>query len=425
MQFMLQRSCSCRSRRRGAIVVLVALLLVAMFGFVALCVDIGWTTLTKSQLQNAADSAAAAGASQLAKNYGAYSIPLQPNRSGLIAAAVDDAGRFATRFGGLNGAGGVSALRILQGDIEFGFMDAAGNLNSKGFAGYPNTISVVARRDGSANAPLNLFFAPILGKKTQSLYAVSSATVYTGLIRSFDPNGGGEGKGAQFTSGDGAWGEGYAAEGDGFHCGLLPLAFNVHTWNSFLTTGLSPDGLPHSDATGAPQIHVYPCPHNAPGNFGLLCIGAWTNSNSDYSNWVLNGPSAADIQYLVDGGFLPVSRQSPKNWKGSPGLRSSLSDDFAAIIGQPRLLPLFEPASLVPFQAASGNGSNTTYRIVGFAGVTVTEVRGSGGNLTISVKPCDVVEPTAVFDPSTVYPAGAEPLTQLKTFTHPAPKFSR
>ena len=415
---------STRRTRRGALVVLVALLLVGIFAVVALCIDIGWTTLTKSELQTAADAAAAAGVTQLSANYGAYSIPSQTNRSGLIASATQGAKSYATQYGGYNNAGGVASLAILPADIQVGFTDASGNFQLN-YAGYPNTLKVIARRDASANSPLPLYFAPVLGMKTTSLTASASATIYTGLISSFDPNGGGVSSGSTFSAGDGVYGEGYGSAGAGFACGLMPVAFDVNTWKSFCASGVSPDGATHTDSTGTPQIQIYPTPQNSPGNFGLLCIGPDTNSDPAYSNWIQNGPSASDLQTLLDAGKLPVSEQSPKNFKGSPGLKSNLGSDFAAIIGQRRLLPLFAPASQSPYQAASGNGNNATYSIVGFVGVMVTQASGNGNNLSISVTPCDVIDPTAVFDPSSVYPAGAAPASQLKTFTHVAPRFTQ
>jgi len=123
-------------------------------------------------------------------------------------------------------------------------------------------------------------------------------------------------------------------------------------------------------------------------------------------NWLLNGPSSSDLQFLLDSGELPTSPQAPRAWKGTPGLRTALRKAFTDIIGQPRLLPLFQPASLTPYQAASGRASNATYNIVGFVGVTVTSVTGAGDHLNITVQPCDVTDTTAVFDPSTIYPAG-------------------
>ena len=123
--------------------------------------------------------------------------------------------------------------------------------------------------------------------------------------------------------------------------------------------------------------------------------------------------------------MLPVSQQDPRDWKGSPGLKNSMNFDCAAIIGQPRLLPLIEPKSNAPYQAASGNGSNTTYRIVGFVGVKISQVTGNGNNLNVSIQPCLVIDPTAVYDPASIYPLGAEPASQLKALTGVSSKFAR
>lgn len=421
------------AKRRGAIVVVVVLLLIPLLAFMAFCVDIGWITVTKSELQNAADSSAAAGARQLMDNYGAYSLPAQPNRAALIDGAKQAASTYSRRFGGYNAAGGVTSLTILPEDIRFGFTDANGVFQA-GASGYPNTVQVLARRDASANGALPLFFARVLGMSDTTVSASAAATIYTGLIASFDANGGGEGPadgggagsaGEFSANGEGAWGEDYGSAGDGFQCSLLPVAFDVNTWTTFCETGLSPDNVLHTDVNEAPQMRIYPSPQTAPGNVGLLCLGTWTNSDPAYRNWILNGPGEGDLQSLAAQGSFPVSMDSPRPWKGSPGLKSELRAEFEAIIGQPRLLPLFQPASLIPYQAAAGTGSNATYNIVGFVGVMVTEVTGNGGNLNISVQPCDVVDPTAVFDPATLFPAGAEPATQLRTFTHTAPKFTR
>ena len=437
MKKVFQVSAPAAPRRRGAIAVLMAVLMIPLLAFVAFCVDIGWVTSTKSELQNAADSAAAAGARQLVNNYGVYASTASSKRQNLINGAEQNATTYSRRFSGHNEAGGVTSLNMLPEDVQFGFTDASGNFQpSSARPGYPNTVQVLARRDGGANGRLPLFFAAAIGHRDTALTAAASSTIYTGLITSFGPprqvpgrNGGGgvgvgvgEGPGGD---GDGAWGDDYWNDGVGFHCGLLPVAFDVNTWNLFFASGASPDGLVYADDTGTPEIKIYPSPQQAPGNFGLLCIGTPTNATPDFQNWILNGPCVADLQSLASSDAFPVSQESPRPWKGTPGLRSTLRSDFAAIIGQPRLLPLFQPASTTPYQAASGAGSNASYNIVGFVGVMVTKVTGSGGNLDITVQPCSVLDPTAVFDPATIVPAGAEPSSQLKTFTFVSPKFSR
>src|SRR6266480_3504387 len=50
-----------RQKRRGAVIPLVAITLVALMGMVALAIDIGMVAVAKTQAQNAADTAAMAG----------------------------------------------------------------------------------------------------------------------------------------------------------------------------------------------------------------------------------------------------------------------------------------------------------------------------------------------------------------------------
>src|SRR5436305_1648343 len=54
-----------KTRRAGAIVPLTAIMLIVIMAFLALSIDLGYMILVHSQLQNAADAAALAGASQL------------------------------------------------------------------------------------------------------------------------------------------------------------------------------------------------------------------------------------------------------------------------------------------------------------------------------------------------------------------------
>jgi Flp pilus assembly protein TadG len=406
--------------RRGAVVAFVALMLVAIFAVIALCVDIGWTTLTKSQLQTAADASAAAGASKLTDNYSSYYLTAVADQYHAIQTASSTAAEFAKRYGSYNGAGGTKSLTIRDADIELGFTTADGTYTAS-YSGYPNTVKVTARRDGAANTPLNLFFGYATGINTLDLAASAKAIAYGGLITSFNPNGGGIGPSGNNSNG---WGHNYASSG-GQSCTLLPFAFDVNHWNAFMATGVSPDGQKNLTLDGMPQIKIYPSPHNSPGNFGLLCIGPPTNSEPSYADWIRHGPTSSDLQYLLDHEMLPVSQQDPRDWKGSPGLKNSLNTDCAAIIGQPRLLPLFEPKSKAPYQAASGNGSNTTYRIVGFVGVKISQVTGNGNNLKVSIQPCLVIDPTAVYDPATIYPLGAEPVSQIKALTGVSSKFAR
>jgi len=66
-------------------------------------------------------------------------------------------------------------------------------------------------------------------------------------------------------------------------------------------------------------------------------------------------------------------------------------------MGVPNLIPLFAPVTPIPnYVAASSQGQNATYSIIGFAGVTITQADGSGDNMNISIQSRAIVDPTAV-----------------------------
>jgi Flp pilus assembly protein TadG len=372
------------SVRRGAVAVLIAIMMIPLLCLLALGIDAGWIALTKTELQNAADAAALAGAEQLMNGYVLYNLPNQANQAGVLSTAKAGAIAKAKQVASANGAGAVKSLVLNDVDVEFGFTDAQNNYSTLDqHGGYPNTVKVVLRRDNTVNTPLTLFFGRIVGMNSTTVTAMAAATTFAGRITAFDP-------------------------GAGLNGLLLPVAFDNNAFNQYLVNGRSPDGTIHAGPNGAPQIDVYPSPTNAPGNFGLVQIGTPTNSASDYSTWVSQGPSSSDIAYLKNNGLLPVSLTAPQWWDGSPGLKSSLSGAFSdlAAAGKHKLIPLFAPASTSPYQGPKGQGSNSYYDIVGFAGVTITEGGGNGGNLNVSVQPCAVIDPTAVYDPSSIAPTG-------------------
>ena len=381
----MSRKRALKRSRRGAVVVLVALLLIPILAFVALSVDIGWIALAKSELQSAADSAATAGAQQLMSGAVQYNIP-GASQGTILSTAKTSASTYAKQYSGFNAAGGVGSLALNNPDIQFGFTDASGNY-SPGGSGFPNTVKVVVRRDGSANGPLGLFFAPLLGVNSKSLTATAAATIYAG------------GTITGFNSSAGIYGS------------LLPVTVDVNTWNTFYTTGKSPDGNTYAGPNGAPQLQAYPSPKNAPGNIGLLCVGPPTSNTPTFSSWIDQGPSSSDLAYLTGNGQVPATASNPTSWNGGPGMKSVNTSDFASVIGKPRLIPLFQPVSTSPYQAASSSGSNTYYNIVGFVGATITQASGNGSNMNISVQPCATLDPTAIFSPSSIVPFGVNGTT--------------
>ena len=81
-----------REKERGAIAVLVALLMVVLLGFAAIAVDQGMLYAQKAQMQNGADAAALAIAQDCAKRGTALCVPAAPGTALQLAKANTNSG---------------------------------------------------------------------------------------------------------------------------------------------------------------------------------------------------------------------------------------------------------------------------------------------------------------------------------------------
>jgi Flp pilus assembly protein TadG len=387
-------------RRRGAIAPLTAIFLAVLVGLMAFAIDLGYAASVQAQLQNAADAAALAGAERLQNLYVQYYAPGQTQQTQIFNLATADTSdpngpiRTAQRFSTANVAGGVN-LQLLTSDISFSYYDGKNPFVPAQFpATFPNTITVAVRRDSTANGSLSLFFARIFGMGSIDMKATASATIYAGEVSSLQviPN---------------------------VNAHILPVALDVNVWTKYYNTGVSPDGTIHVGPNGDPQLQVYPFDTDTPGSFGLLDVGPPQNNAPAFRTWIDYGETPNDISYLLNNGLLPVSPAAPEPWKCGPGLKSTLLTDFQSQIGVPNLIPLFVPASPQPnYVAASGNGQNATYAIVGFAGITISQATGTGSNMNISIQPCAIVDPTSIIlNPSPARPTQSNNFsTKLSTF---------
>jgi hypothetical protein len=150
---------SANSRERGAVLVIVAVLIVALIGFAALVVDIGKLYKVRSELQNASDSAAHAGA-----------VSLDRTAAG-INAARDNAKAYAL----LHNANR-SAVVLADEDILFGHWDeATRTFTSLGSdptnPAIVNAVRVIDRRQDQTQNPVLLDLAPLLGKTKADVHS--------------------------------------------------------------------------------------------------------------------------------------------------------------------------------------------------------------------------------------------------------------
>jgi Flp pilus assembly protein TadG len=369
--------------RRGTIVVLSALLIVFLMIMVAFAVDMGYVLVVRTQLQNAADAAAMAGCSKLLDQ---SVLTGSPSTSTFEASARAE----AQRLSGANYGGGVS-LSIADnpsngstGDIVCGYLSNPSNLDQSldTSSTTPNSVQVRVRRDSTTNGSLGLFFARVMGINSTSLTATATAT-YRDHISGFSIHT-----------------PGYTT------CKLLPFALDVNTWNSVLA-GNGPDNFSRDPSTGAvtsgsDNIHeckLYPLSNGAggkgknalpPGNFGTVDIGAANNSTADLARQIVYGPNASDLAHFPNG----VCQLDPTTHvlllNGDTGVSAGVKDELASIIGQPRIIPLYS--------SVSGPGNNAVYTIVGWAGITITEVvlTGSLSSKHLTIQPCFCIDANAL-----------------------------
>ena len=148
--------------QKGVALVLVAVMILVLLGFVALAIDVGYLMVTRNELQNIADGAALAACGELGAIYQSMPPADQPSYicGGDELAAITDK---AIDVGQNNRAGGVEGILIQEVDVIIGTWDP--DRNPKFLAGYdqPDAVRVIARRDENANNPITTFFAGLLG----------------------------------------------------------------------------------------------------------------------------------------------------------------------------------------------------------------------------------------------------------------------
>jgi Flp pilus assembly protein TadG len=363
-------------QRTGAVVPLVAVMIVFLLGMIAFGVDLGYIAVTQKEVQNAADSAAMAGTSQLLDRNALKGAPSQ-------SAVVANARATAQSFSSKNTAAGVSLLLDANagndpaGDIVCGRIDNPTNLSSpldttatKKF----NSVQVRARRNKNQNGSLRLFFGSVLGRGTQDLAAKATAT-YENAISGFQIAGSGV-----------------------TNSKLLPFTLQVNQWTNAPTDpwydsnlpdgvmqGNGPDDWSYNPTTqaytngsdGIHEVKLYPTKGTTPGNFGTVDLGLANNSTSDISRQILNGPNQTDMDAM--GGSISLGANGKLVLQGDTGISAGFKDELASIRGQPRIIPLYT--------TVIGEGNNTYYTIVGWAGVIITDVQLTTDDKYVTIQP--------------------------------------
>ncbi len=387
------------SSRRGSIAVIAAAIMVVVMAFAAFTVDVGYITLTKSQLQNAADGATLAAGQELAGGLGAD--PILSNSlvvANARAVAVDMASR--------NKAGDKDSVYANPiNDVRFGQyeFDASTQSWQENWGATPYNMVEVTLRRGTAldgDGPLPLFFAPVIGHATANLQVSATIALQAG-------------SGFRIPGGTNKTAD------------ILPIAFDEPSWDA-LIGGVGNDSFQFDPATGQVtsgsdgvlEVNIYPEAAGGqnnngnggngngngngnggnnnngnnnswtPGNRGTIDIGPSNNSTADLKRQIEFGVNENDLSYF--GGEITFD-QGPVDVNGDTGISAGIEAALQAIVGQTRALPIFT--------TVTGNGNNTTYTLVKFVAVTILEAELGGNNKRVIVQPSVLIDSTVV--PST------------------------
>ncbi len=350
-----------RPSRRGTILVLSAFLMIAMMAMVAMAIDLGVILVAKEESQRCADSAAIAAAWEFVSNEGLTSGGYDP-------LANTNARTRASEYANKN-AILLSNPALATSDVEVGYManptNSSQTLDTSG-AMPSNAVRVIVRRTTAQNGEIPMFFGRLMGLTSAPVQAEATAA----LLTSFN---------------------GFQAPSGGGNLNILPFALDQTTWDNMIHSHIGTDNWKWdalnerviAGADGILEVNLFPQGTGSPGNRGTVDIGSSNNSTSDIARQITYGVSPSDLNY--HGGKLEFNSQGKLHLNGDTGISAGVKDELAAIIGEPRMIPIFT--------TVNGPGNNAQYTIVRFVGIRITDVKltGSASSKRVIVQPANVV----------------------------------
>ena len=236
------------AKQRGAIAVLVALMLVVLMGFTSLAVDLAFGLVVRNELQNAADAAALAGAGWL------YRDGAAPN----WVAATDAASAAIA----LNQS---SHVNLGDGDVQPGYWNVASGssalqaLPAVAGAGDAAAVQVtISRAAGQNGGAVPTFFANLLGIGSMPVTATAIAAVTA-------PNRVGTG-------------------------GVFPLAMSGCLYRAYWDATVTPPAPKTDPGTGLPYVFRI----GGADTYSTCVPGAWSTFESDTNSPASLGALVAD-----------------------------------------------------------------------------------------------------------------------------------
>lgn len=355
-------------------------MLVVLIGFTSLTIDVGVLYNTRSDLQDAADAAARAGAAAYASD---AMVDVRAGRASsegidsLFGSVRAQAEREAVR----NDLFARSTTHIEHGDVQLGWIDvlsATSPLNAGAAPATFNAVSVTMRcSHESLNGPARLFFTPIFGR-TESDVSASATGVFDDRFSGFNTE------------------EPGAAD-------LWPFTISESEYARWLATGT--DNYSYNNTTGAVvntgdgtrEIQLYP-DTLAPGNYGLLNIGTPNQSTPALADQITDGVGVDDLEREVDTAQLVFRDDSGHaitySITGNPGLKAALEPSIDARVG--------DVVAYFLHNSVASSGSNTTYTItqLRFGRVMGVRLQGAASSRGLWVQPVSYWGPGVIVNPS-------------------------
>ena len=179
---------------------------------------------------------------------------------------------------------------------------------------------------------------------------------------------------------------------------ILSIALDLGSWTDLLdqcysgtSHGYSDDyswtstnGVSNCNSDSIPGISMYPDLNSgdAPGNRGMVDLGAAGNNTADIKRQLVDGLNAYDLSFFPNS-EITFDANGALYLNGDTGISGGVEDVLESIIGQVRAIPIFIEVT--------GQGTNATYTVVKFVGVRIMDVRLSGGpskrHLTVQPAP--------------------------------------
>ncbi len=347
----------CRNKRSGNVLVLSLFLMLGLLGLLAFSIDLGWIYMTRGELQRSADAAALAAAAEMLQQQ------IDENGEATPSMATTAANAEAALFAGYNLVNR-QAPTLAEDDVTVGYLGYGSTSILQDPTMPYNAVRVRVQRSNAANGQVPLFFARALGMQSARLQCEATAAYWNSF-------------------------SGFQAPSDGSKLNILPIALDRPTWDA-LVAGSGDDDYsydPDSNTIGngpdgVPEASLYPKGTGAPGNRGTVDIGSNNNSTNDLKRQITDGVSEADLAY--HGGKLELDADGVLLLNGDTGISAGIKSALEQIIGEPKVIPIFDEVT--------GNGNNAYYKITGFAGVRILDVKltGSMNSKHITIQPAQV-----------------------------------